>query len=183
VRRKTKGPGSCSELPTTPDPFEFLGLTHLLPDGPRIVACIPMRVKRESTGRFSFSFRVRFPRGRRVRAHGPRVTAVQIRVRCGSIKADLATTGPQATPETALACRTDPRYRHWLARGCRWERSNTLLGLVCPVHLVRCPVHLARFYYAKFVANGVHDVGMCSWLAFRCDAIRMNLKPGLSEGY
>src|SRR5208283_83786 len=44
-----------------------------------------------------------------VRVHGPRVTTVQMRARCGSIKADLTTLGPEATPENASACRTDAR--------------------------------------------------------------------------
>src|SRR5207245_5685085 len=49
--------------------------------------------------------------GRRaiVRVHGSRVTAVQMRARCGRIKADLATFGPEATPENASACRTEAR--------------------------------------------------------------------------
>ena len=42
-----------------------------------------------------------------VHVHGPRVTAVQVRTRCSSIKADLATLGPQATPENASPCRTE----------------------------------------------------------------------------
>jgi hypothetical protein len=57
-----------------------------------------------------------------VHVQGPRVTAVQIRVRCGSAKADLATTRPQATPETASAFRTDARLRPGLARVGREDR-------------------------------------------------------------
>src|SRR5438132_3345225 len=44
-----------------------------------------------------------------VRVHGPRVTVVQVPIGCGSIKADLAATGPQATPENASACRSSAR--------------------------------------------------------------------------
>ena len=42
-----------------------------------------------------------------VRVHGPRVTDVQMRARCGSIKPDLTTSAPEATPINALACRTE----------------------------------------------------------------------------
>jgi hypothetical protein len=35
------------------------------------------------------------------------VTAVQQRTRCGSMTADPAAIGPEATPEGASACRTD----------------------------------------------------------------------------
>src|SRR5947208_347309 len=43
---------------------------------------------------------------REVRVHGPRVTAVQVRTRRGSVKADLAAIGPQAILENTSACRT-----------------------------------------------------------------------------
>ena len=51
------------------------------------------------------------PRSWRVRVHGPRVTAVQMRARCGGIKPDLAASRPQATPQNAavLSDRRAPR--------------------------------------------------------------------------
>jgi RNA polymerase sigma factor (TIGR02999 family) len=53
------------------------------------------------------------PRGdvvsKHVRVHGPRVTAVQLRARCGSRKADRAAIGPEATSDGASGCRTDVR--------------------------------------------------------------------------
>src|SRR4051794_19484126 len=55
------------------------------------------------------------------------VTIVQIRVRCGSIIADLATTGPQATPETASACRTEackPTLQRWAGGSRRSGQSG-----------------------------------------------------------
>src|SRR5713226_7185563 len=44
-----------------------------------------------------------------VRVHGPRVTVVQVRIGCGSMKADLTAIGPQATPENTSACRSSAR--------------------------------------------------------------------------
>jgi hypothetical protein len=41
------------------------------------------------------------PRSASVRIHGPRVTVVQQRTRCGSIRADPAAIGPEGTPERA----------------------------------------------------------------------------------
>jgi hypothetical protein len=43
----------------------------------------------------------------RVRVHGPRVTVVQQRTRCGRVKADPADMGPEATPEARRYARTN----------------------------------------------------------------------------
>jgi hypothetical protein len=44
-----------------------------------------------------------------VRVHGPRVTVVQKRTRCGRMKADPADVGTEVTSKGASVCRTDAR--------------------------------------------------------------------------
>ena len=44
-----------------------------------------------------------------VRVHGPRVTVIQMRARCGSMRTDLASFGPEVTPKNTSACRTEER--------------------------------------------------------------------------
>src|SRR5438270_856705 len=52
-------------------------------------------------GHFRASGREVLTRPFAVRVHEPRVTVVQMRARCGSIRADLATLASEATPESA----------------------------------------------------------------------------------
>src|SRR5262245_38526376 len=55
-------------------------------------------------------------------AHEPRMKVVQLRESCGSIKADPAAIGPEATAHNASACRTSARWALRLARACRGDR-------------------------------------------------------------
>ena len=52
-------------------------------------------------GRGIRSWGERNDRASHVRVHGPKVTVVQKRYGCGSIRADLTTLRPEATPENA----------------------------------------------------------------------------------
>src|SRR5215468_11177791 len=52
----------------------------------------------------------------RVRVHGPRVTVVQQRTRCGRMVADPADMGPEATPKDASVSSDDRSIREATSR-------------------------------------------------------------------